>query len=487
MSDGMDSFSIRQELTLFWSTLSVPLKVPVELVLASEDGELSEDDQADFGPDHRSASDAEAERGLSAPEEADAAPLRKSRSVESARTVRGRVRIARSLSSRMKLRTLRSGPGRGASHGPRERTQELDDPRAWRGAREEMGLMRRKGHGSRSRSSSVRRCRRLAAERTTAQTSRRLPGPARTPPRRASSRSGWDMRPGSGSVAPKLVVPPPQLGFFPKKKRECYCGNLAQGQVTEEVLRKALNSLFFALPMFMQTYPDVVDVVRSMAWPGQGTGMFAFVEFFDEVLAVTALQMTGFELCGRAVKVGRPQGFSVLGAGDAEPLDVSPLRQMGLLPLIPEEPSCAGKVPGITVVNKLRELWFGGLQVGSVNESVMFELLTPVCSQLSEFNPDHGPPVTKVTMSSNGTYCFVQFQNAEIASRIIAVFDGTELFGKRMKVNRPTCWQVSCPEGSTAILPPPPPPTRKALALADGEPSKAFLAGALAVQLLNTL
>uniref|UniRef100_A0A7S0FG26 RRM domain-containing protein n=1 Tax=Pyrodinium bahamense TaxID=73915 RepID=A0A7S0FG26_9DINO len=274
---------------------------------------------------------------------------------------------------------------------------------------------------------------------------------------------------------------------YPKKRRECYCGNLAAGQVTQAVLWQALNRLFNAVPMFHECYPDVSDPIRNMAFPtGQG-GMFAFVEFFDEIIANTALHFSGFELCGRPVKVGRPQGYVPAPYGELPPLDVEPLRQRGLLPMAPEVVIPTVKT---TVANKLRELYFGNLLTGKVTESIMTEFLTPACSQLPEYNPSSGPPISKVTVANSGTYCFVQFQSADMASRVMAIFDDIEFLGRRLRVGRPTNYhlnfQGSAAQALTDLAPPPVPPPQPPSAQKEAVgPSEAFLAGAAAVSGLS--
>ena len=44
-----------------------------------------------------------------------------------------------------------------------------------------------------------------------------------------------------------------------------------------------------------------MDVIRGLYFPPKGEGMFAFVEFVDDVITNTAIRMSGFELNGRAV------------------------------------------------------------------------------------------------------------------------------------------------------------------------------------------
>lgn len=74
---------------------------------------------------------------------------------------------------------------------------------------------------------------------------------------------------------------------------------LCSFQVDESMLKEAFNRLFYAIPSFIERYPDVVDTVKSVFFPPKSEGMFAFVEFVDDVLTTTAIAMSGFEYLGR--------------------------------------------------------------------------------------------------------------------------------------------------------------------------------------------
>ena len=65
---------------------------------------------------------------------------------------------------------------------------------------------------------------------------------------------------------------------------------LNSSQVDVQTLRQAFNRLFLALPSFVERYPDISDVVRALYFPPRGDGMFAFVEFVDDVITTTAVQ-----------------------------------------------------------------------------------------------------------------------------------------------------------------------------------------------------
>ena len=54
-------------------------------------------------------------------------------------------------------------------------------------------------------------------------------------------------------------------------------------------------------------------------------GTYAFVEFRDELMAVTALQLDKIELAGRALNVGRPAGYAPApGMPMPNPLELPP-------------------------------------------------------------------------------------------------------------------------------------------------------------------
>lgn len=147
--------------------------------------------------------------------------------------------------------------------------------------------------------------------------------------------------------------------------------------------------------------------------------------------------------------------------------------------------------------NVMREVYFGNLSPGLVDEEagllgapgarkVMRELLEPAMHELPEFCQDQGPAITKarrsrgsicsskafgeVTIMAPGKYCFVQFQNAALATRAIAIFDDTELFGRRVKASRPSSLvsrvTENRPRGKYAVTVEPPAVTPSAVAAA---------------------
>ncbi|CAE6920129.1 unnamed protein product [Symbiodinium natans] len=320
----------------------------------------------------------------------------------------------------------------------------------WAGTRIELGLSSR---GRRSPSSSRKRRRRRSSTAPRTPRTLEVPKERRTNLRlrAAQGQSKWDVRPdptNPDQQPMKLLLDPTANG---KKRRECYVGNLPQHKVDVQTLRQAFNRLFLALPSFVERYPDISDVVRALYFPPRGDGMFAFVEFVDDVITTTAVQMSGFELEHRAIKIGRPQNYTPPQNGELPALDVQPLRDRGLLP-----PSFEDERVG--VANVLREVYFGNLACGMVDVEVMRELLQPAAVEVPEYDPELGPPIGKVTIAPTGNYCFVQFQSAAVATRMISIFDETELFGRRIRVGRPSKYATTVNECQLSLPPPSPPP-----------------------------
>ncbi|CAK0892591.1 unnamed protein product [Prorocentrum cordatum] len=203
-------------------------------------------------------------------------------------------------------------------------------------------------------------------------------------------------------------------------------------------------------------------------------GAFAFVEFQDEMLASTAMLFSGFELCGRSAGMGRPQGYLPPPNGEAPALDVTPLRQRGLLPVAPSNSMCGKNQRE----GKLRELYFGNLVRGKTSPDVILKLIDPVAKRLAEWREQEGHAVTNVNVGPEGTYAFVQFQSIQLATKIMQIFDGQEVFGRVLRVRRTNTFEeaakgeLKAVEALQALLPekvastsrtapflmPPPPP-----------------------------
>lgn len=290
--------------------------------------------------------------------------------------------------------------------------------------------------------------------------------------RRAGRIGGWDQMPGtSGDVHAQLserlhAMQPSTL--VSKKRREVYFGNLDVKEVNGDVIQKKLQSLFEDVPEFCERYPDKPQVVMQVGFPAGGApGTFAFVEMFDEVLASTVVLMSGIDMFGRPVKIGRPQGYEMPLYGELAPLNVAPLVAARRIPSSAVFPATEGV--HYTSVNesrlKARELYFGNLHMEHANEETLRALLLPVCEQLPEYKAEIGPAIVKVNMAPSNMYAFVQFQSEEMALQVMGAFDQAVLFGRPVKVRRPANYlNESQMAGSTALcaqvalLPPPPPP-----------------------------
>ena len=112
---------------------------------------------------------------------------------------------------------------------------------------------------------------------------------------------GGSMMATTPNMMPGMTQP---LQVAGRKQRELYVGNLAQGIVTADMLKEWFNDILRQCPGHVpQMGPPVACVQLS------GEGRFAFVEFRDVMMAVTALQLDKAELAGRALNIGRPAGF----------------------------------------------------------------------------------------------------------------------------------------------------------------------------------
>merc|ERR1712137_1514881 len=109
--------------------------------------------------------------------------------------------------------------------------------------------------------------------------------------------------------------------------REVFCGNLAAGQVQPQMLACAFDNMFKMLRDYHLHYPGLESPIISVNIHGMGT--FGLVEFADETLASTAVEMDGFMLCGCRVSVRRPYGHKTVSSQDR--LDTTVLKKNGLL------------------------------------------------------------------------------------------------------------------------------------------------------------
>jgi len=293
----------------------------------------------------------------------------------------------------------------------------------------------------------------------------------------------------AGAIAPNDISAASFGRIGNKRCREVWVGNLLQGAVSPQHLKDFFTQMFNALPEFQEKYAQLIKEGKSavrdiqMANDGPYHATFGFVEFWTEELAGTALEFNGVEFMGRPMKTGRPSGFVAMGKL-ADPLDVDPLRKAGLLPqqaqksigyqphagnagaeaaALAMNPVGGGMMPAGGLSNNLilrrqRELYFGNLPQGQLTAESIKQLLTPACELLPDFEKDGGPPIVNVNMQNpeQAKFCFVEFQNDKLASSAIPIFNGMEIFGRKMVVARPTGYvdpemPSVAPEGMGAV------------------------------------
>ena len=240
---------------------------------------------------------------------------------------------------------------------------------------------------------------------------------------------------GLGQAQLQLIALQQQGGN--KKAREIYCGNLASGHVTPMVVRDHFNQLFYMLPEFNAKYEFLrttgAGVIQDLKLSGDGT--YAFLTFFTEELAVTALELDKHEFFGRQLRIGRPTGV-MLTTPPPPPMDLTALRNAGKLPLKSGVVMVAGGAD-----RKQRELYLGNLHSAVMNPDLIRELLEPACRLLPMFAKlDHDKipsPILSVDFGGEGRFAFIEFVSEAIATAALAIFNQIELLGKRMSVMRP--------------------------------------------------
>ena len=87
--------------------------------------------------------------------------------------------------------------------------------------------------------------------------------------------------------------------------------------------------------------------------------MFAFVEFLDEAIATTALELSGLMLGNKPLRIGRPQNYCATS-------------RYGGVPALELKTKCARPDTGAF----LREVYFGNLTHGKVDEKASLKTCT---------------------------------------------------------------------------------------------------------------
>eukprot|EP00435_Cladocopium_sp_Y103_P020001 s186_g4.t2 len=153
----------------------------------------------------------------------------------------------------------------------------------------------------------------------------------------------------------------------PRAQREVYVGGLFWTDADKEGIAEAFNSAFEALPDYQKRYSNETrkpvlqvhypkEIIRKASAGLRGDfAIFVFVEFIDQLLARSALKLTGIRIAQRSVRVCSTMGIEVEG----ETLDVDPLRHREKIPMRPLE--------GTTM---LLNVWLGGLPMRLCREEL---------------------------------------------------------------------------------------------------------------------
>ena len=277
-----------------------------------------------------------------------------------------------------------------------------------------------------------------------------------------------------------------------RKQRELYVGNLTVGVVGGEMLKEFFTSILTQCEGYSPTMGPPVAVVQL-----SGEGKFAFVEFRDELIAVTALQLDKVELANRPLNIGRPAGYQPApGMALPAPLPLPKGVSMGL-PSAPPDPAAAAAVAalvggsingapgslgssatatpmpggGINLSHqsalsglgvqatqqagrKQRELYVGNLPLGMVTAMQLKELFRAPLLTMPNIAPEEsaGPLCLNVDLSADGKFAFVEFRDEDICTLALTLFDKMEVCGRALNVGRPRGY-IDPNMGASALLP----------------------------------
>jgi len=243
-----------------------------------------------------------------------------------------------------------------------------------------------------------------------------------------------------------------------RKQRELYVGNLAVGVVGGDMLKEFFSSILTQCPGYSPTMGPPVAVVQL-----SGEGKFAFVEFRDELIAITALQLDKIELAGRPLNIGRPAGYmpapgiplpaplplppgvgatavaqappnpetaaavaALVGGGAGNPLGMTNPLGLGAAPPQPQQAN-----------RKQRELYIGNLPVGMVSAQQLKELFRAPLLTMPNMDESQGQVVNNVDLSTDGKFAFVEFRDEPICTLALTLFDKMEVCGRALNVGRP--------------------------------------------------
>lgn len=198
---------------------------------------------------------------------------------------------------------------------------------------------------------------------------------------------------------------------------ELYVGNLPLDAAKPEI-QEAFGELMDMLPEYRAMYPHLSSPVVKVEMPLDTTGQvgrYSFVQFADDVLACTALSMSGLRIRGRSCPVKKTGKSSATGHAFAKAgLNVEVLRVAGLIPWV------GG--PGMQL---LCHVYIGGLgpDVCSDSRELMSMLTTAVLSvpEVSSRFPRLVQPVLGARINTCGSFAFVDMANEVLASTVVAM------------------------------------------------------------------
>lgn len=222
----------------------------------------------------------------------------------------------------------------------------------------------------------------------------------------------------------------------PRAQREVYVGGLFWTDADKEGIAEAFNSAFEALPDYQKRYSNETrkpvlqvhypkEIIRKASAGLRGDfAIFVFVEFIDQLLARSALKLTGIRIAQRSVRVCSTMGIEVEG----ETLDVDPLRHREKIPMRPLE--------GTTM---LLNVWLGGLPMrlcreelhrkrsghrswAKEAESLESQICTAVLALpgITARYPQMERPIVSLRVSECQRYLFVEAATELIASSMVA-------------------------------------------------------------------
>eukprot|EP00928_Gymnodinium_smaydae_P005358 TRINITY_DN1182_c0_g1_i4.p1 TRINITY_DN1182_c0_g1~~TRINITY_DN1182_c0_g1_i4.p1 ORF type:complete len:2391 (+),score=493.30 TRINITY_DN1182_c0_g1_i4:114-7175(+) len=196
--------------------------------------------------------------------------------------------------------------------------------------------------------------------------------------------------------------------------KEIYIGGLREGVTEPHDVTCMLRALLRQLPEYLARYGEDFDPIgceRRMppASAPKYQGKFCFVRMADNVLAATAVAMSGFLVHGVSLRVS----WGTYGRCDDEPLDVSMLRAEGLIPFSSGEGA-----------RMLRKVFIGNLDLslscdnGRSLTDGLNSLITGMPSVKARY-PEIEVPVTDVQLL--GRFAFVELANEVLASTLVAM------------------------------------------------------------------